>query len=109
MRPGDPGTRRHVAEYGSRLVCVRYRYDAERRVRVTTVEIEVDRGSWSGRGALEPWSQVAVRLRYEEEELRKGIREAGGRWDPREKLWWLRWDVTCRLGLNERVVAWRDS
>jgi hypothetical protein len=30
------GTKKLVARYGERLVCVRYRYDAERRKRLET-------------------------------------------------------------------------
>lgn len=41
MKPGDPGTRHLLEQYGSRLVCVRYRYDVQRRKRQTTVEIVV--------------------------------------------------------------------
>ncbi len=109
MQPGDPGTRRLLEKYGPSLVCVRYRYDKEKRERVTTVEIVVDRGSWAGRDGLEPWTEVGIRLRYAETELRERAREAGARWDPTRKLWWMRWDVARRTGLAERVAAWQES
>jgi|SRR6185369_4792396 len=41
LRPGRPGTRRLVARYGTRLVRVRYRYDDQHRIRITTVELIV--------------------------------------------------------------------
>jgi hypothetical protein len=46
LRPGQRGTRRLMAEYGDRLVCVRYRYDLQRQKRVKTVEIIVDETDW---------------------------------------------------------------
>ena len=41
-KPGQPGTKSLVAQYGERLVCVRYRYDAQKRRRFKTVELIVD-------------------------------------------------------------------
>lgn len=29
LKPGQNGTKKHLARYGERLVCVRYRYDVE--------------------------------------------------------------------------------
>jgi hypothetical protein len=36
--PGQNGTKRLVEQYGDHLVCVRYRYDAEKRRRNKTVD-----------------------------------------------------------------------
>jgi hypothetical protein len=42
LKPGQKGTRRLTARYGEALLCVRYRYDEIRGVRLKTVEIIVD-------------------------------------------------------------------
>jgi hypothetical protein len=42
-RPGDKGTKRWLAQYGDRLLFVRYRHDTDTRERLTTVELIVDR------------------------------------------------------------------
>jgi hypothetical protein len=42
LKPGQKGTRRLVEKFGDALLCVRYRYDAIRGVRMKTVEIVVD-------------------------------------------------------------------
>jgi hypothetical protein len=39
LRPSDPGTSRHLRDWGVRLVCVRHRVDRAKGVRFTTVEI----------------------------------------------------------------------
>ncbi len=46
LKSGQPGTRKLVEQYGDRLVCVRYRYDALKRRRYTTAEIIVDESDW---------------------------------------------------------------
>jgi len=107
MKPGDPGTRRQLERWGADLLCVRYRYDDERRERLTTVEIVIERAARAPR--VDPDHQVGVRLRYEETELRHRVREAGGQWDPRRKLWWMTWAGALRIGVAERVAAWSDS
>ena len=47
MVPGQKGTKMLLQQYGSQLVCVRYRYDAQRRLRFTTVELIIAQGPWS--------------------------------------------------------------
>jgi len=42
LKPGQKGTRRLVEKYGDALLCVRYRYDEIRGVRMKTVEIVVE-------------------------------------------------------------------
>ena len=42
MKPGERGTKKLLAKYGDGLVCVRYRYDEEKRKRYKTVELIVE-------------------------------------------------------------------
>ncbi|MEW6208252.1 MAG: GIY-YIG nuclease family protein [Acidobacteriota bacterium] len=46
LKPGKGGTKRLLAQYGERLVCVRYRYDEKREKRFKTVEIIVEESDW---------------------------------------------------------------
>ena len=39
LQPGQNGTKKLQLKYGGRLVAVRYRYDADRRLRFKTVEL----------------------------------------------------------------------
>ena len=41
LEPGQKGTRQLLSQYGDRLVCVRYRYDAQQKKRFKTVELIV--------------------------------------------------------------------
>jgi hypothetical protein len=42
LKPGQPATRRLVNQYGARLVCVRYRYNAAQGKRFKTVELIIE-------------------------------------------------------------------
>ena len=41
LKPGQKGTKQLLAQYGDRLTCARYRYDAQRKQRFKTVELLV--------------------------------------------------------------------
>jgi hypothetical protein len=46
LKPGQKGTKQLFAQYGERLICVRYRYDAQRKKRFKTVELIVAERDW---------------------------------------------------------------
>ncbi len=47
-------------------------------------------------------------MHFHEEQLRKRVKDAGGRWLPQNKLWVVPIGVARRLGLADRVVAVPD-
>ena len=108
LRPGMPGTKRLLARFGERLVCVRYRYADNSGKCVKTVELIVQESPWSGR-ARKPRRNdhdlVGVRIAWDEADLRAALKRAGGIWRPRQRLWELSWDAVRALGLHSRVVS----
>src|SRR5712692_2629068 len=46
LKPGQKGTKPLIAQYGDRLVCVRYRYDAQGKKRFKTVELIDSKTPW---------------------------------------------------------------
>ena len=46
LKPGKKGTKQLLAQYGDRLVCVRYHYDAQRKKRFKAVELIVAEREW---------------------------------------------------------------
>jgi len=46
LKPGRKGTKQLLAQYGDRLVCVRYRHDAQQKKRFKTVELIVAEWAW---------------------------------------------------------------
>ena len=117
LRPGEKGTKGLVAEYGERLICVRYRYDPNARMRYKTVELVVEQVPWepdkhaadpAGRAGRPP-SLVGVRVAYEDRALQQQIRQAGGRWVRELRLWVLPLAAAKRLRLADRLVPVPDS
>ena len=108
LAPGQNGTKKLVATYGDRLVCVRYRYDAKRQLRLKTVELIVETTRWNPRARnarRRPEDMVVVRIAYSESELCERVKSLGGIWRPRHKLWELDWRSVCSMGLQDRVVT----
>ena len=110
LKPGPRGTTQLRAQYGDRLVCVRYRYDAQLRKRFKTVELIVAERDWQPPAPrFAPDVPVAVRLDFAESELRQRVKHAGGKWDPTRKVWDLRYADAVALKLHTRIVADRAS
>lgn len=100
LKPGQKGTKALQAEYGDRLVCVRYKYDASRRKRYKTVELVVEARDWMPSG-----SKVWVKVAWGEAAIGRAIRNAGGAWNQDKKLWKLTFKDAVALGLVDRVVS----
>ncbi len=87
LKPGQKGTKRLVEKYGKALLCVRYRHDAKRGIRLKTVELVVEEKSYRQSLRYRDEDIVSVIVAYSETDLRDMLKKAGGRWDPEEKLW----------------------
>jgi hypothetical protein len=65
LKPGQKGTKQLLAQYGNRLICVRYRYDAQRKKRFKTVELLVAERDWEPpRPRLAPDQIVGLRVAF---------------------------------------------
>lgn len=105
-----------MAEYGHRLVCVRYRCDAAARLRYKTVELIVEQVPWdpaehaldpAGRPGRPP-SLVGVQVAYEHRALQQRGRQSGGRRLREQRVWVLLLAAAKRLGLEHRLVPVPD-
>lgn len=104
-QPGQPGTKKLVEQYGSELVCVRYRYDDQRGKRYKTVELIVEESSYSPSSpTLKPEAIVGLRIGLNESGLQKKIKQAGGTWNRSRQLWEIRYDRVVELSLEERIA-----
>ncbi len=98
------GTKKLMERYGERLICVRYRYDTERRKRLKAVELIEEGTPWIAAGAV-----YLVKIAYDEAALREKIKAAGARWNREQKLWLTTGEVIRRLGLHDRVTGWLEG
>ena len=105
LKPGRKGTKQLLAQYGDRLVCVRYRHDAQQKKRFKTVELIVAEWAWEPPVPQIPADQrVALRLGFAEVDLRERVKQAGGKWNPRQKVWELCYGQVVALHLEARIV-----
>ena len=112
LRPGMPGTKKRVARYGERLVCVRYLYAETRSRRLKTVEHVVEEVPWRGRAGKPRRNDhdlVGVRVAWDEADLRIAVKKAGGIWRPRQKLWEMPWNAARTPGIGHRVLTGRPQ
>ncbi len=105
LKPGQPGTKNLVEKYGDNLVCVRYRYDDEKRAMFKTIEIVADRKPWQPQAKKISKNQiVSIGIAYDEVKARKQVKAAGGKWDPTRQVWQLGYDKVLELGMADRIV-----
>jgi hypothetical protein len=104
LQPGQKGTKRLQEQYGDQLICVRYRYDKLRGRRLKTVELIVDEQPWVPGCTIPAERQVAVRVGYNEHDLRERVKLAGGWWDAEKKAWRLGFGKVLTLGLERRLI-----
>ena len=94
-----------LAQYGDRLICVRYRYDAQRKKRFKTVELLVAERDWQPPRPRFAHDQiVGLRVAFADVAVRDRVKQAGGTWNPERRVWQLRYDRVVELGLNSRIV-----
>jgi hypothetical protein len=94
-----------LAQYGGRLVCERYRYDAQQQKRFKTVEVIVAERAWNPpapRFAAD--AIVGVRVGFAEVEVREQVKQAGGKWKRSRQVWELRYAQVVTLKLERRIV-----
>ena len=109
LKPGDKGTKELHAQYGDRLVCVRYRYDPKARMRYKTVELIVDAKPYVPENSAKYFAEVSVWIDYYEHELREKAKALGARWDPHKKVWWMSYKDALALDLENRIHPQKNS
>ena len=110
LRPDQRGAKQLLAQYGNRLVWVRYRYDEQQKKRFKTVELIVEEREWEP-DVCQRWAESLVRVRvaWPAVAVRRQVKGAGGKWNPQQGVWELRSDRVIALGLEERIVGDNES
>ena len=117
LKPGKRGTKALVKEYGSQLICVRYRYDYPNKKKYKTVELIINEEPWD-RPPLHPdedrpvtvnygytlEDKVKVRIAWDEKDLQHSAKAHGGLWSPKDKVWLIPVQQAVKAGLKNRIV-----
>jgi len=93
LKPGENGTVRLVERFGNTLLCVRYRYDSIRNMRIKTAEIIVEERPGRGVPRLRETDNVLVQIPFAMKALRDRLKSVGAKWDPTQKLWHVQWGL----------------
>jgi len=105
VQPGHRGAKKFLAQYGDRLVCIRYRSDEQRRKRFKTVELIVAEWPWTPPPPRRTDDSVVwVKVAFSERELGQHVKDAGGVWHLDKQAWALRYERALALGLRERII-----
>ena len=103
LKPGQPGTKRLVEKYGDSLVCVRFRYDADSRQRLKTVELLVEKTDWDPPRRYDPETLVLLRIKVDNMVARLQAKAAGGRWNPEKQLWFAKYGKIVGTSLEKHI------
>lgn len=103
LKPGQNGTKRLVEQYGAALLCVRYRFDETRGVKLKTVELIVEEKALTS-PRFKDDDLVPVHVAYDETELRQALRALRARWDSKRKLWYVRFGLIRGTPFEARLA-----
>lgn len=104
LKPGQNGTKAMLDQYGEQLVCVRYRYDRARQLRLKTVELIVESTPWiHPADQIAPDAIVGIKVAFAEADLQRQVKQAGGKWNRERRLWDIRYDQVVALHLTDRI------
>jgi hypothetical protein len=104
LKPGQKGTLRLQEKYGDALLCVRYRYDENRGVKLKTVEIIADEKPVR-LPRFKDGDVVPVSVAYGEMELHEQLRKLRARWEPQLKVWFVPYGSIRGTALEARIAA----
>jgi hypothetical protein len=105
IQPGQPGTKKLVETYGDNLICVRYRYDDQKKMMYKTIEIIIEeKPGQIDNQKIPKYKIMDIRIGFNEVELRSRIKKCGGKWDASKKVWQLAYDKVKELDLLDRIV-----
>ncbi len=77
---------------------------------IETVELIVAEWAWEPPAPRIPADQlVALRIGFAEVALRERVKQAGGKWNPRRKVWELCYGHVVALNLEARIVEYEAT
>ena len=104
LKPGQRGTKKLAEEFGNALVCVRYRYDEKSGMRFKTVELIVESKPWTATPHFADTDLVPVFIVFSDRASREIAKTAKGRWDPDQKLWFIRYGRIKGTDLEKHII-----
>ncbi len=106
LKPGQRGTKSLAKKYGDALLCVRFRYDAELRQRLKTIELIIERTEWAPPPPrFTADTLVPLRIEASDMQTRLLAKTAGGRWNPEKQLWFAKYGKIAGTSLEKHIYV----
>ena len=105
IKTSQRGAIKIARNYGSELLCVRYRENPDGTERLTTVELVVERVMIQKRD--DPI--VSFKIKQEEVDLRRLAQSKGATYDGKSQMWNLVRSEVLRMGLRSRIAVTIDQ
>ena len=105
IKPSQRGAIKMARNYGSELLCVRYRENPDGTERLTTVELIVERVLIQKRD--DPI--VSFKIKLEEVDLRRLAQSKGATYDGKNQMWNLARSEVLRMGPRSRIAVTIDQ
>ena len=101
LDPSSRGAIKLAEQFGKTLLCVRHRVDEDAKHRFTTVELLV------GQAPIKVKSQkhVSVEIDWSEQALRQMVKDAGAKWDGKDRVWRMPRRLAGILRLTGRIKS----
>ena len=99
LDPSSRGAIKLADQFGETLLCVRHRVDGDAKHRFTTVELLVARTPIK----VKSQKYVSVQIDWSEQALRQMVKDAGAKWDGKERVWRMPRRLAGILRLTGRI------
>ncbi len=104
LKAGQPGTKSLVKKYGEALLCVRFKYDARTRQRIKTIELVIEKKTWTPpKRAYAADTLVPLRIEPYDMPMRQQAKAAGGRWNPEKRRWLVKFGKIAGTQLEKHI------
>lgn len=104
LKPGQRGTKHLLKKYGEALLCVRFKYDTEKRQRIKTIELVVERTEWTPPPPrFTADALVYLHIEASDMLMRLKVKKAGGRWNPEKRLWFVSYGKIAGTPLEKHI------
>ena len=81
-----------------------FRYDAESRQRLKTVELIVEKTPWAPPQQHYAADQIVpLRINPADMQARLHVKSAGGKWDPSKRLWFIRYGTIAGTTMEKHI------
>lgn len=105
LGPKSPGSKKYREKYGNQFVCIRYKYDSDKGIKIKTVELLISEEPWQKHKQRIPMNKIlTIQIGYEEIHLQKLVKAVGGKWNKQKKLWEAPYSSIKALGLEDRIM-----